>query len=72
MFEVWILIFTGSGDIIIRFEHVVWSNLIGQQLGAPYMYMNVHQAVRLYTRYDLQELGYARHCSGCPVSLDEV
>ena len=35
MFEVWILISSGS-DIIIQIRTRGWSDLIGQQLGAPY------------------------------------
>ena len=33
MFEIWILIFYGSDNHNPKFEHVVWSDLIGQQLG---------------------------------------
>ena len=32
----------------------------------------IHRAGRLYTRYDLWELGYARHRSGCPVSFEKL
>ena len=63
VFEVWILISSGS-DIIIQIRTRGFGVFDWPTVGRA-----AHRAGRLYTGYDLQELGYARHRSSCPVSF---